>query len=96
MNIIDQNWGNAAFAGFNAVAATWAIFSFIGLRNLFSDLWLGLTNWLYVEDKPKKEKKSQEVSNQLDWKSVLYFGEKTGTVPHSSLSSLIINNNEKK
>lgn len=97
MNIIDQNWGNAAFAGFNAVAATWAIIAFIGLRNLLSDVWLGLTNWLYVEDKPKKEKKQNDMtSSDLDWKSVLYFGEKSGTVPHSSLSSLVISTNDKK
>lgn len=97
MNIIDQNWGNAAFAGFNAVAATWAIIAFIGLRNLLSDVWLGLTNWLYVEDKPKKEKKQNDMtSSDVDWKSVLYFGEKSGTVPHSSLSSLVISTNDKK
>lgn len=48
-NIEGQNWGNAAFAGFNAFAATWAIVSYIGIKNLFVDLWLALRDWLYIE-----------------------------------------------
>tara|TARA_B100000508_G_scaffold91084_1_gene70967 strand:+ start:520 stop:2757 length:2238 start_codon:yes stop_codon:yes gene_type:complete len=48
-NIEGQNWGNAAFAGFNAFAATWAIVSYIGIRNLIVDLWLALVDWLYIE-----------------------------------------------
>lgn len=48
-NIEGQNWGNAAFAGFNAFTATWAIVAYIGLRNMAVDLWLALVNILYVE-----------------------------------------------
>jgi hypothetical protein len=73
-NIEGQNWGNAAFAGFNAIAATWAIVSYIGIVNLIVDLWLGLTGWLYVEVKPKKSK-SEAVRPALDWIAVLYHGE---------------------
>jgi cellulose synthase/poly-beta-1,6-N-acetylglucosamine synthase-like glycosyltransferase len=48
-NIEGQNWGNAAFAGFNAFAATWAIVSYIGIRNLLVDLWLAFIDWLYID-----------------------------------------------
>ncbi len=48
-NIEGQNWGNAAFAGFNAFAASWAVIAYIGLKNLFVDLWLAFVDWLYVE-----------------------------------------------
>lgn len=68
-NINIPNWGNAAFAAFNAVTATYAIFAYIGLGNLLEDTWMGLTNWIYVEDKPKTEVKKTEESQ--DWKAVL-------------------------
>lgn len=54
-NIEGQNWGNAAFAGFNAFAATWALVAYIGVRNLIVDLWLALVDWLYI-DVPVKTK----------------------------------------
>lgn len=93
MNIIDQNWGNAAFAGLNAAAATWAIFAYIGIGSLLTDLWLGLTGWMYVEVKPKSTPQKLEKNLNLDWKAVLYQGERNGTVPHASLHSLVVNTN---
>ncbi len=54
-NIEGQNWGNAAFAGFNAFAASWAVIAYIGIKNTFVDLWLALIDWLYVEVKPKSQ-----------------------------------------
>ena len=48
-NIEGENWGNAAFAGFNSFAASWAIVSYIGLRNMIVDVSLALIDWLYVE-----------------------------------------------
>lgn len=48
-NIEGENWGNAAFAGFNAFTATWALVSYIGVRNLLVDLWLAFIDWLYIE-----------------------------------------------
>lgn len=48
-NIEGQNWGNAAFAGFNAFAASWAVVAYIGVKNMFVDLWLAFVDWLYVE-----------------------------------------------
>jgi cellulose synthase/poly-beta-1,6-N-acetylglucosamine synthase-like glycosyltransferase len=48
-NIEGQNWGNAAFAGFNAFTASWAVVSYIGIRNLLADLWAAFIDWLYIE-----------------------------------------------
>lgn len=88
-NIEGQNWGNAAFAGFNAIAATWAVIAYIGIRNMFVDIWLGLTSWLYVEVKQKNEIKTARVNPIIDWQAVLYHGEAEGAVPHASISGLV-------
>lgn len=57
-NIEGENWGNAAFAGLNAFAASWAIVAYIGVKNMFVDLWLALVDWLYV-DVPVEETKKR-------------------------------------
>lgn len=88
-NIEVQNWGDAAFAGFNAFATMWAIAAYIGIGNLFVDLWFGLTNWLYVDVVPQTAKKQTEHIPSLDWKAVLYHGEAKGTVPHGSLNKIL-------
>lgn len=93
-NIVGQNWGNAAFAGFNAVTAIWAIVAYIGVGNLFADIWYGLTDWMYVEYLPKSAKPAKKISkahtSTPDWKVVLYHGEEKGIVPHTSLNDLVI------
>lgn len=83
-NVMDKNWGNAAFAGFNALTATWATISYIGIGNLLSDIWLGLTDWLYVEVNHKTSKETDNSDNALDWKSILYHGDLNGTMPHGA------------
>jgi hypothetical protein len=92
-NVIEQNWGNAAFAGFNSFTALWAIIAYIGIGNVFADIWLGLTDWMYVEYYPnatKKVKAAKAISEKHDWKVVLYHGETTGIIPHGSLGDLIV------
>jgi len=86
-----HNWGNAAFAGFNAFVAFWAILAYIGIFNTFVDIWLGLTKWLYVEVKPKAVD-VREATPILDWQAVLYHGNAEEAVPlsirdHASVSS---------
>jgi len=80
------NWGNAAFAGFNAFVATWAILAYIGLGSTIADSWHGLTNWLYVETSPDTKEKIDTVETELDWRAVLYHGETKGAVPISEHS----------
>lgn len=48
-NVQGENWGNAAFAGLNAIAALWAIIAYIGVKNMMVDLWLAFIDWIYVE-----------------------------------------------
>ena len=76
-----ENWGNAAFAGFNAVVALWAIMAYIGLGNTLLDIWHGLTNWLYVEVTPKRQVAKTTSPSELDWQAVLYHGDTKETVP---------------
>lgn len=82
-NIEGQNWGNAAFAGFNTFASMWAIVSYIGIRNLFADVWIGCTDLLYVESASGAlPAASVEPKSHFNWKSVLYHGEADSAVPH--------------
>jgi len=86
-DISASNWGNAAFAFINAALAMLAILLYIGIRNSIVDIWIGMTSWLFVDaTKPKKSavKKAKKAAAaepvpELDWRSVLYYGE-TGTV----------------
>jgi len=94
-DILGQNWGNAAFAAFNAFTATWAVVAYIGVVNLFVDLWYALFNWLFPEVKVKSPKPAAQIKPALDWKAVLYHGEAKGTVPHTSLGELISFNTKK-
>ncbi|MDQ1550963.1 MAG: hypothetical protein QOD50_385 [Actinomycetota bacterium] len=74
-DILAQNWGNAAFAAFNAVLATWAILSYIGVWNSIVDVWIGATGWLFVEKvSHTTNHRSAPVSPVLDWRSALYHG----------------------
>ncbi len=78
-----QNWGNAAFALFNAFLASWAIVAYIGIGNSLVDIWLGVTKPLYVDRSRKRV--AAEVAAEaevLDWRSVLYHGHADGSVPH--------------
>lgn len=85
-NIIVENWGNAFFAAFNAFSASWAIVLYIGIGNMFADLWLGLTNWLYVDVKPKSQKQRVENKPDVDWKVILYHGKEKGSIPRPSIT----------
>ncbi|MFA6183966.1 MAG: glycosyltransferase family 2 protein [Parcubacteria group bacterium] len=90
-NIEGQNWGNAAFAGFNAFASTWAIVSYIGIRNLIVDIWLGLTNLLFVEVSPNdKIEKTTEIKAGFNWQGVLYHGEASRKAPHGFVNETVI------
>ncbi|MGH7156979.1 MAG: glycosyltransferase family 2 protein [Candidatus Saccharimonadales bacterium] len=76
-----HNWANAAFAGFNAVLASWAVLAYIGIRNTLLDTWRGLTDWLYVERIPMQNDDGGAGSKNLDWRAVLYHGDAKESVP---------------
>jgi cellulose synthase (UDP-forming) len=76
-----HNWGNAAFAGANSLAAAYAVVAFLGLRNALVDTWLGCIEKLYVTDKDPTERISVRdrqlaapASSELDWREVLFRG----------------------
>ncbi|MCW2289710.1 glycosyl transferase family 2 [Leucobacter luti] len=72
------NWGNAAFAAFNAIMATWAILSYIGIRASIADAALGLVGWLYVPIKPKRvaAKSPVDPTATVNWQAILYHGDR--------------------
>jgi len=78
-----HNWGNAAFAGFNAIVAFWAILAYIGIWNAIVDIWLGMTKWLYVEVVPTPPARETAGEPQLDWQAVLYHGNDNEAMPLS-------------
>jgi cellulose synthase (UDP-forming) len=77
-----QNWGNAAFAGANALAATYAVCAFMGVGHAIVDIWLGFVEHLYVTEKdvtekaPARRRRSQvaQVAVEPQWRDVLYRG----------------------
>ena len=81
-NVEAHNWSNALFAGFNTFAASWAIIAYIGVGNMVADMWVYITNWLYVERKTTVPTKKFQPSPGLDWRIVLYYGESNRTLPH--------------
>ena len=80
------NWGNAAFAAFNALLATWAILAYIGLFGLLVDIWRGLTDWMYIDVVPKAKPTDGNSNPAIDWRAVLYHGDDTSSLPLSEPS----------
>lgn len=76
-----HNWGNAAFAAFNAFVSTWAIVAYIGIRYALVDTWIGLTDWMYVDSKPKATTRADSGAPALDWEAVLYHGDAKSVLP---------------
>ena len=81
-----HNWGNAAFACFNAILALWAIVAYIGIWNSFSDIWIALTDWMYVMPKADTVKGSDNGEPTMDWRAVLYHGDEDQAIPLSLAS----------
>ena len=79
-----SNWGNAAFAAFNATATFYAIVAYIGLRNSLVDIVLNIVQRLYAPVKPRSSRKArraraaeQAAAPALDWAATLYLGATT-------------------
>lgn len=75
-----ENWANAAFAAFNAIVATWAFVSYIGIKNALVDIWHGLIDWMYVDIKTPT---TAVVAGPAapDWRAVLYHGDTDKHLP---------------
>ena len=82
-DVSNENWGNAAFAAFNAVLASFAILAYIGLWNSVVDIWLGVTQWLFIEPTPRRAPTMvvRPQPRTLDWRAVLYHGQVEGELP---------------
>lgn len=87
-DVMAENWANAAFAGFNALVASWAILANIGIWNTLVDTWHGLTDWMYVEKVPQAAKSNSGAQPGLDWQAVLYHGHAAEAVPLAARSNV--------
>jgi len=72
-----SRWAHAAFAGGNALLATYAIVAYIGIRHSVEDVWMNLVSRLYRPERAPAPVRSA-AADDLDWESVLYLGD-TGT-----------------
>ena len=95
-DISAENWSNAAFAGFNAFVASWAILAYIGIKNTAADIWHGLTDWMYVESQPRTLAPKTPQTPALDWRAVLYHGNAQTHVPLAARNSLAVSDLTKK
>ncbi|HEY8200265.1 MAG TPA: glycosyltransferase family 2 protein, partial [Actinomycetota bacterium] len=82
-------WAHAAFAGANALLATYAIVAYIGIRHSVEDVWMNLVSRLYRPE-PALAPAATASMDELDWESVLYLGD-TGTA--SSVLSTVRSGN---
>lgn len=80
-DIHESNWGNAAFAAANTLAATYALVAFVGIRHAIVDLWLGLVEHLYVTERdphasrPQRRRRAELATATVPtWREVLYRG----------------------
>jgi hypothetical protein len=71
-----QNWGNAAFAAFNAILCAWAIVAYIGILNGLADMGLGVLNWLWVDELPKPKARVVNPDAPVNWEALLYYGDR--------------------
>ncbi len=71
-SFFQENWWLFGFASFNTVCAMGAIIAYIGIWNSVVDVWLGLTDWMWVEASKGKHANSDAAT--LDWQAALYRG----------------------
>lgn len=72
-----QNWGNAAFALFNAVLCLWAVVAYVGVWSSVVDVVLGVVGWLFVpERQPRTRRRAPAGPSLTDWQSILYHGDR--------------------
>lgn len=76
------NFPNAIFAGFNAFTASWAALAYIGIKNTIVDFVCNFINWLFVDVKTKDAGEDRK-KEELNWRSVLYYGDDSEQVPLS-------------
>jgi cellulose synthase/poly-beta-1,6-N-acetylglucosamine synthase-like glycosyltransferase len=70
------NWGNAAFACFNAWWGLWAVVAYIGVGATLVDLLRGVLGWFYVDaSRGRFQRAAVAPAATLDWRAVLEQGE---------------------
>ncbi|MES2867828.1 glycosyltransferase family 2 protein [Microbacterium profundi] len=71
---VDGSWWTLGFSAFNAICATWAFLANIGIRNTIIDIWLGLTDWMWVDVASATADDDEPVAAAPDWRAMLHNG----------------------
>ncbi|MCW2839838.1 MAG: glycosyltransferase [Aeromicrobium sp.] len=71
-----HNWGNFAFALFNAVMALGAIRAYVGIWASVVDIGLGIRDWLYVERKKPPIAAVTSSDEGVSWEAILHYGDR--------------------
>lgn len=72
-----DNWGNFAFALFNAVLAAMAIQAYIGIRASLVDLTMAVVNWLFVPVQHAPATQAAPTGPEpVNWEEILYHGDR--------------------
>ncbi|WP_160173231.1 hypothetical protein [Microbacterium sp. CH12i] len=69
----DGSWWTLGFSSFNAFCATWAFMGNIGIRNAIVDIWIGLTDWMWV-DIDHEDADEVHAATTPDWRAILHEG----------------------
>ncbi|WP_308495353.1 MULTISPECIES: glycosyltransferase family 2 protein [unclassified Microbacterium] len=73
-SFLDGAWGTLAFSTINAVLASWAILAYIGIRNSIVDVWIGITDWMWIDADRSRADASGDDDAVLDWRTALHEG----------------------
>lgn len=84
----NESWWTLGFSVFNALCAAWAFVAYIGIFHALADLWVGLTDWMWV-DIAAPEPEAREVTAP-DWREALHTGfPATGTAEATAARSVL-------
>ncbi|KAB1641017.1 glycosyltransferase [Gulosibacter chungangensis] len=84
----DGSWWTLGFSAFNAVCGTWAFLSNIGVRPAVVDVWIGLTDWMWVDiAKPEADASDGVDASDVDvpdWRVALREGHPAPGTPEAA------------
>jgi len=65
-----ENWGNAVFAAFNALLATYAIVAYIGIWNSVVDVFIWATKWMFYDPSARAARRAARRTARTERRAV--------------------------
>ncbi|WP_336645820.1 glycosyltransferase family 2 protein [Microbacterium sp. USHLN186] len=82
-SFVDGAWGTFAFSAINAVCALWAVLGNIGVRASVVDVWVGLTDWMWVDIEQSGHDDAATDAGR-DWRVALHEGHAAPGTPQNA------------